>query len=251
MLAIGIIFFVAAATWAAVVLRKGGLIVGCLVVILCGSVFGHAFFHLSVVTLDRVLCGLLLGLYILHRLNGRIESRPLLISDGLFLLFLVLLTANTLTNDWKIDGAQPASRLLFLYLLPACIFWIARNSCVSVKQIRWILASCVGFGLYLSLTSVAESLWFDGRRLSPLHRVAGARRVPGARTGAIPQPCHQWHLHRHVPDLPVDALAGSKGCARPWPDRGRVRRDAGRRGRHINTLRLAGHGAGDLGHHLG
>ena len=43
---------IAGLVWAIVLFRYGDLVAGCLAVLLVGSVFGHAFFHLSIIGTD-------------------------------------------------------------------------------------------------------------------------------------------------------------------------------------------------------
>ena len=51
MVAIGLLTLI----WGYVLFRRSGLVDGCLVTIGAGSCFGHPFFHVSALTLDRLL----------------------------------------------------------------------------------------------------------------------------------------------------------------------------------------------------
>ena len=156
MLVIATIFALVAFVWVAVAVRHGGLILGCLLVIATGSCLGHPFFHLSVLTLDRALCIALCGLYLIYRHVGRTDAKPLTLADGLLFVFLAVLLCSTFSHDWRLDHAQPASRLLLLYLMPAAIYWVARQSPLTDRQVRWTMAGLAAFACYLSVTALAE-----------------------------------------------------------------------------------------------
>jgi O-antigen ligase len=156
MFVIGIIFVLAAGIWWAVLLKQFGLVAGCLSVVLVGSCFGHAFFHVSLITLDRLLWALVIVGCLLQRWRGAVPAKPWNTCDAWFVGFLTILAFNTFTHDFTADGAQPLSRLLFLYLMPAGLYWVARQqkfTTLTVQQLAFVLAA---FALYLSLTAIAE-----------------------------------------------------------------------------------------------
>ncbi len=156
MLVIAIILAMVSLVWTAVFIRQGGLALGCLLVIATGSCLGHPFFHLSVLTLDRVLFVALCGLYVIYRHFGQNEPKPLTLADVALAVLLGALLISTFSHDWRVDRAQPASRFLFLYAMPSAMYWVARQSPLSVRQIRWINVIFVSFAVYLSVTAVAE-----------------------------------------------------------------------------------------------
>ncbi len=158
MFLLGIIFGLAGLLWLVLLIRQGGLLTGCGLVVLTGSCLGHPFFHVSVATLDRLLWAAMGGLYLLYRRQGKTQPKPLSVPDLWFLFFLVLLVLSTFSHDWKFEGAQPASRLLFLYLMPAGLYWMARQTTVSPRAAQGLFLAMAAFGAYLSLTSVAEVL---------------------------------------------------------------------------------------------
>jgi len=157
MLLIGLIFALAAALWLACMLQRGGPLTGCLLVVLCGSCLGHPFFHLSILTLDRALWALVCGLYVWQRGRQGLDLRGLTVADLLVLGLLAVLGLSTLSHDWRYEEAQPVSRWLFLYLMPAGLYWIARHTPVSVTAMRNLAIGCALFGLYLALTAIAEA----------------------------------------------------------------------------------------------
>ncbi len=156
MLPIATLFGLLTLVWLAVAIRYGGLVVGCLLVIATGSCLGHPFFHVSVMTLDRALWIALCGVYVIYRHSGQTDPKPLSLLDGLLATLLTVLLVSTFSHDWRLDNAQPASRFLFLYAMPATIYWLARQSPLTDLQIRGIIIGLAGFAVYLSLTAVAE-----------------------------------------------------------------------------------------------
>ncbi len=153
---IGLIFGVMALVWTAVLVRKGGLLAGCLLVVFAGACFGHAFFHHSVITLDRLLVAALFGYYLILRRTNPEKSSPLTIPDVLLVILLVILAISTFSHDWRIEDKQPASRFLFLYVMPAVMYWLGRECKIQQQQARWLMFSFTIFGLYLALTAIAE-----------------------------------------------------------------------------------------------
>jgi len=160
--------------WAAVLLRFGSLIAGCLAVLLVGSVFGHAFFHVSAVTADRLLIVALLATTVAYQRVGLTDPTPFNKADICFTLFLAVLVLSTLTHDWRLDGAQPLATLLFFYLVPAVLYWVARQAPLGERAILAVFGFYTTFGAYLAITAIAESrhawsLVFPSYIGSPMH----------------------------------------------------------------------------------
>lgn len=154
---IALIFAVAALLWLTLLLRHGGLLAGCVLVVITGSCFGHPFFHRSVLTIDRTLWAVVVGLYCVQRFRREGVSRCAWTRFDLwFVAFLAILSVSTLSHDFQYDDSQPLSRLLFLYLMPAGLYWIVRHETVTPRAATSIAAAFAGFGIYLSLTAVAE-----------------------------------------------------------------------------------------------
>lgn len=147
--------------WGAVLLRWGGLLAGCLAVVILACCFGFDFLSFRAgplpMTSDRVAVMFLSLVYLAARIQGWIQSPRIDRVDVLFGLFLLILSVNTLTHDWSFRGAQPLANLLFLYGLPAAVYWIARESQVSEGRIRMVYAFLGMFGIYLAVTAVAET----------------------------------------------------------------------------------------------
>lgn len=150
-----------ACAWTALVLARGGLIGTALLVLLAGSCFGHPFFHIATgalpLTSDRVLLVILVGQYAVFRRWGWTDSKPLAKVDLLLAALLAVLTVNTLTHNFRLDGARPLAMLVIFYLMPVVMYWIARENRWNEQAATWVVGSLAVFGLYLCLTAVAET----------------------------------------------------------------------------------------------
>ena len=149
--------FVAVALWALVFLRRFGIIAVCGFTLVMGICFGYEFFHISMLTSDRLLIGALSGLYIFHRKLGIHEPKPFSKADLLGCALIAVLALSMITHDWKWNGLVPASRFVFYWVIPAAMYWVARQSHLSPKGMRNLYLGVGGFGVYLALTAFAES----------------------------------------------------------------------------------------------
>lgn len=160
--------------WGYVFVRQFGVIGGCLATLTAGSCFGYPFFHISVITLDRVMFGGVVVLFLLQWLHGNVRKLPLSKSDVLLAVFMLVLLYSTMTHNWKLSGAQPLATLLFFYAMPFGLYWIASRTKITEGSFRALLWIFAFFGLYLSLTAVCEvanvgGLVFPRYIMSPQH----------------------------------------------------------------------------------
>ncbi|MCA9215186.1 MAG: O-antigen ligase family protein [Planctomycetales bacterium] len=147
---------IVAVIWGIVFLRFGGAIGVALLTILVGVCFGAEFFQISLLTLDRLLVGVLLGAYVLLRRSELFEPKQVCSWDVVFFTFLAWLTFSTLMHDWRDDGLRPASRLIFFYLFPAVMYWIGREVTLTPKALSYVYLFGAVLGVYLALTAIAE-----------------------------------------------------------------------------------------------
>jgi O-antigen ligase len=158
MLAIGAL---AALVWVAVVFMRGGLIGGALAVLLAGTCFGSFFFKIPAgplpLTADRLLLAALVGQYLLYRRWGWVEARPLGASDYILAAFLAVIVVSTLSHDFQTRGGRPLAQLVFLYAMPAVLYWVVRQSRFNEQSVRLLVGSLAVFGFYLAVTAIAES----------------------------------------------------------------------------------------------
>lgn len=149
-------FGLALCIWGYLCFRRTGLLGGCLVTLLVGSCFGHPFFHVSVVTADRLLLAGLILAYSLHRCLFGLESRRLTKSDGLIFLFVGSLVITTIAGDWRWGGGRSVAVLLFFWLMPVALYWVASRCQLTEKSHSLVLMCCAGFGVYLAVMAICE-----------------------------------------------------------------------------------------------
>ncbi len=156
-----VIFAIAGLVWSLVLLRRGGLLGVCLAVLVVAACAGYHFLRFAAgpfpMTLDRLLLVVLCGLYAVYRLKGWADPKPLDRADAAVLVFVVLLTLNTLAHDWRYNDFQPLSDLVFYFWAPLTLYWIARQSALSPARVRWFHVALAVFSIYLALLAVAES----------------------------------------------------------------------------------------------
>lgn len=152
--------------WLAIGLLRGGVLATALLVLLSGICFGYPFFHVAggpvPLTADRLLFIVLIAQCLAWRKLGWTQSKPLGRSDLVLIAFVGALAMSTLMHDWRYENYQPLSKLLFYYLLPTGMYWIARQLSLDERGTLKLLAALAGFGAYLAATAVAELLRFRG-----------------------------------------------------------------------------------------
>jgi O-antigen ligase len=157
---LAIIAGIAGIIWGLVVFLRGGLVGGCLAVLLAGTCFSVPFFKIELgpvpLTADRVLLVFLVGQYILWRRWGLANPKPIGAPEVILLAFTGVMTLSTFTSNWEANNYQPVSWLIIYYLMPAVVYWIARQSRYTERTITIMFACFALFGVYLAATSMAE-----------------------------------------------------------------------------------------------
>ncbi len=155
-----IIASIVCAVWGVIFVRQFGLLGGCLAVLLVGSCLGHAFYHANIgplpLTADRILLGVLLAVFVISRRWGLVPRQPLNQVDLLLIAFVAVLGICTFTHDWQAHGMRAAASLVFFYVLPLMIYFIARETPVSGRGLRGLYATLATFGVYLAVTAICE-----------------------------------------------------------------------------------------------
>lgn len=152
--------------WGAVVFMRGGLIGGCLAVLLAGVCFSVPFYKIELgplpLTADRLLLVLLVVQYVFWRRWGLADPKPLGKPEILLLIFLGVLVVSTFTHDWKAENYQPVAWLVISYLMPATMYWIARQMKFNQRTILVLFGGLAVLGVYLAVTTLAEyfQLWW-------------------------------------------------------------------------------------------
>jgi O-antigen ligase len=128
-------------------LFRGSLVGGCLLFLLCITCFGHEFIHFEMgsapLTIDRLVLVLLAGTYVFQRWIGRTDPKPFYGVDWVLAAFVLVLLVSTLSGDWRVfkrPEGSPLWRLIGGYLTPVAIYWIARNSPLTEKRVRFVQA---------------------------------------------------------------------------------------------------------------
>lgn len=151
---------IAAMIWGMILFARGGLLAGCLAVMLAGCCFGHPFFHVSVgpapLTLDRVLWAALMAVYLIAWRWRLIERKPLGRAEIVLMAFFLVLLASTLSHDWRTHDNQPLAHLMFFYAMPLGIYFVAREVQWTERSSRAVLVFFAILGVYLAVTAVAE-----------------------------------------------------------------------------------------------
>ncbi len=195
----------AAAVWAIVVFRRGGLVTSCLLVLGAGICLGPFFFHRSLgpvqISLDRLLWLALIAYYPIARATGASVARPLDRVDLLLGAFYAVVVASVLAFDFRHADSRPLSQLLFYHLFPLGIYWVARHAVYTKQTVVGLLTALAVFGVYLGGTAVAEThelgwlvfpryiasadnLEFLGRARGPIMNPAGGGILLGLCLGA-------------------------------------------------------------------
>lgn len=160
MLALALIAGLVALVWLAIIFRRGGLVAGALAVLVTGSVVGPAFFSLPTppipLTVDRALLGLLVVQYIVWRNWGHTDPKPLGRADLVFGVFLAVLVSSTFLSDFRSQDNYPIKCLLFFYLMPAAMYWVARQARLDRRSVLATFGALGLFSVYLAVTAVAE-----------------------------------------------------------------------------------------------
>lgn len=156
-----------AVTWLAVLfryrnrLRVNPIVLGSVLVVVVGTVFGHSFYHTNVgpipITIDRILLGGLVVLFGYRLLTQKERLYSIDRTDVVVFTLLGILTFSTLGHDWKYKENLPMSRLLFFNLLPVVLYVLVKNTRVGSRDLKFTIVSFALFGVYLSLTAFAET----------------------------------------------------------------------------------------------
>ena len=146
--------------WLAVAMARGGVLVGCGLVMLAGCCFGHPFFNISMpglpLTLDRALLAAVVLQSLLYRLWGWRSSRPLQRGDWIALALITALGISLATHNWQFRNGAPLAQFLFFYVTPIILYWTVRSTHISPRQCQWLVGAFAIFGFYLAVTAILE-----------------------------------------------------------------------------------------------
>lgn len=153
----------AVAVWGCVFLFRGSLLSGAVAFLVAGCCFNEYFVRFDVgpitLTLERLVLATLMATYVAQRWLGRADPKKLQNADILLAGFLGVLFVSLFTGE-SFRGLKgevpPMWRFLAGYLMPAILYWIARQSRLTENRVYHVLAVLGCLGLYLSLTGMLE-----------------------------------------------------------------------------------------------
>lgn len=176
--AILFVFALAALMWCAVFFVRGSTLLGALAVLLAGKCFGKYFWSLNLgplpLSVDLILLGIVVAAYFVQRGLGQLEPKKLGHAEWALIALLAVLTASTLTHDfrptrpeqmpgetWNSLQFSPIYRLIVGYFLPVSLYWIARHSVLSKQHVQRFMGGLIAFSLYLAYIGFCEicKLW--------------------------------------------------------------------------------------------
>ncbi len=149
-----------ALVWTGVILLRGGPLAGCLLFMAAATCFSADFYSLDAgglrLTIDRVLWGVVMLLYLVWRQRGWTDPKPLQAADKAALALVAYLAVRTVLTDPHGTGLTPLVNLVLCYVVPLGIYWVVRQSRIGGPQNTMVLACLTLFGIYLSVTVIAE-----------------------------------------------------------------------------------------------
>lgn len=156
-----LILVLSLAVWGAVYFRRAPRWVGLFLLLLSGACLGNAFWSMSggpvPITIERLVWAILIGQTCFALWTRRESIGRLTLPDMVLAGFIFVIACSTFLNDWRYDNHAPAGRLLFFYILPFGVYWIARSIDFTEKDLNGLLLGFSLFGVYLAVTAVAET----------------------------------------------------------------------------------------------
>ncbi len=144
--------------------QKAPLAVVAVGVVVIGYVFGHSFWNADLgpitVTTERLALVALVSLFGQRLWQGRIQRTPVSGADWALAITLGWLTLSALLNrptEGDFLPKSPLWRLAVSFWAPALLFLVTRQSKVTSRVARCVLAIFAALGLYLAFTALAES----------------------------------------------------------------------------------------------
>ncbi len=147
----------------ALLMLRGSLIAAALLVLLSACCFGYELVHFDLgplpMTVDRLMLGLVLAMYVWQRALRRTEPKPLNRADVVTLAFVGYLLVSMLLSDWRTfpkEHVGPMWRWVGGYLTPLIVYWAAKQAPWNERASGLVQASITIFGFYLAFTAICE-----------------------------------------------------------------------------------------------
>ena len=146
--------------WTGVILLRGGPLAGCLLFMAVATCLSADFFSFNAgparMTIDRLLWGVVMLLYLVWRQRGWTDPKPVQAADKAALALVAYLAVRTLLTDPHGTGLTPVVNFVLWYVMPLGIYWVVRQSRIDRPQNTLILTCLTLFGIYLAVTVIAE-----------------------------------------------------------------------------------------------
>lgn len=143
--------------WGGILLARGGLLAGCVAVLITVSCLSSEFFQIRMkpmpLTLDRVLWVVLMIQYVLWRRFGKADPKRLTAVEWVLAAFFGWVLVGGVFNSGEVS---PIPRLVFSYLMPLGLYWVARQANLTERAYKTVLIVFVVFGAYLTVTAIGE-----------------------------------------------------------------------------------------------
>jgi O-antigen ligase len=163
MVALILIALLVAAVWGNVYLLRGSLIAGALCAMIAAACLGHPFFHYDAgglpLTIDRVVVAVVVAAYLVQRVLGRTDPKPLGWADAALLALIAMLVVSGSCVGWAGSRQEPYVtfwRLVNGYLTPFALYWVVRQAPLGRSQVALVQGVLVGLGVYLGVTGILE-----------------------------------------------------------------------------------------------
>ncbi len=154
---------VAASLWGMLYVRRGSLMVGCMLMLGVSYTLGHEFWNVRTgplpLTLDRMLLIGLVAAFVFRWRFNQLPHRKLTASDWALAATLLLLgTSAALSGqpDFTDGVASKWGRLIASFVIPSAVYVAIRNAPLSRREATWSLGGMTAFGVYLALTAFCE-----------------------------------------------------------------------------------------------
>lgn len=165
MTGIGAILGLVGLVWGAILLGRGGLLAGCLVVLVSGICLSVPFWKSQLgpvpLSVDRLLFVVLVVQYVVWRRWGWAEAKPIGPPEWLLVAMAGYMVLSTFRAEFTASNYQPVAWLAIYYLMPVGLYWIARNTRLAEPELRSLWGCLALLGIYLAVVSIAEryELW--------------------------------------------------------------------------------------------
>lgn len=149
--------------WSFVLLRWGTVLAVCIVLLIAGTLFGPNFLHYDgplQVSSERLLFGMLIPFFVIHRKFGWTDPKRLSRGDWLLLVFALYLLVSTLLGSGEF-GTESLPRWLFYVAMPAGLYFIARGCRLQSHDLWWLNRVIMVLGGYLAVMAVFEAKGFQ------------------------------------------------------------------------------------------